>query len=528
MGQLAEFGSLKKEFLVSVRRASEELGVSPVRPIPEKLILEDFPIQRGYRAGALWRGKTLVLSSNLDSKRLLAALKREAFSLLIPADLDKIQVIYDLAWAYSGADLGWWKECTRVIWDPRFPLYDAPEVLSSLPRKKLIEVMRRILHLVRLLWGAGRKINLELYLSIFNEAAGLLEPVRLSKVQTGVVEELAKNPYLSQRELAARLGFSRSAISKALSKLTSLGILSGPENVVLERIGLAGILTIIVDREGMEESLAEFPFTYRILRPISRRSPSLGVLMFPSEGLPRLRSVLAPWRVKLSRILAFTLTFKRSSFEPAKDTGNALKKLKEVTRFGILGEREFEVPRLTKNDLEIVNYVLKKGRVSVSDVRRMGIPSAESRLRRLRELGIIRKFYSIGGFRLGRPVSLMINCDQNDFPRVSAALGALSTSVAFWVEGDFKGVWAVLLTSVEDISKLTQATKLVFGENLVDIVPLADFSPSYWTLPVDLWDEKNNRFRYEVALEELASHISPHHPGDAGGPPGDQRPDEVD
>ncbi len=458
---------------------------------------------------------------------MLSALKREAFALLLPPDLDKVPPVFDLAWAYSEADLSWWKECTQVIWDPRFPLYNAPETLSPLPKRKLIEVIGRILHIMRLLWDSGRKISLEVYLSIFNEAAGLLEPVKLSKVQTRVIEELAKNPYLTQRELAKRLGFSRSAVSKALSKLISLGILSGPENVVLERIGLAGILAIIEDRRKTEESLAKFPFTYRILRPISHGLPSFGVLIFPNEGLPHLRSVLGPIRARLARILAFTFTYKKSSFKPDGDIKNALKRLSEVTEFRIRGERKFEVPKLTKNDLEIANYVLQKGRVSVSVVRGMGIPSAEPRLRRLREFGILGKFYSIGGFRLGRPLSVMINCSQNDFPRISAALGALSTSVVFFVEGDFEGVWAVLLTSDEDLPKLIQATKLVFGDDLVDAIPLLDFSPSYWSIPIDLWDERHNRFRYEVALDKLASRLSSDHPGDTGRPASDERPDEI-
>ncbi len=528
MIELSDADNLEKAFALAIEKASNEMDLSPVRPIPQKIVLEDFPILNGYRAGVLASKDKLILSSRLNVKRLRSVIAREAFNLLIPENLDRLRVIYDLAWAYSGAELSWWKECSQVIWDPRFPLYNAPEVLSPLPRKRLVMVLRRMLHLLRGLNDVGRRVTLEEYLSIFSEAAGLLEPVRLSKVQIKVIEELARSPYLTQGELARKLGFSKSAVSKALSKLTALGILSGPENVVLERIGLAGLLAIVPDSPIMEKAFAKFPFTYRILRPISRALPSFIILIFPNEGLTSLRLVLNSGRTKLARMLRLTFTHKTTPFNPDSDVEKALRLLSEGIEFKIRGEREVVVPKLNRHDLMIVNRVLRKGRVSVSVVRAMGIPSAESRLRRLRELGVLRKFYTVGGYRLGRPISVMINSKQEDFPRISAALGAMSTSLSVYVEGDFSGVWGLLLTSDRDVLKLIQSLRLIFGNQLENAAPLLDFSPSYWSIPIDLWDERDNRFRYEAALEELASQISPYHPGDAGRPPGDQRPDEVD
>ncbi len=527
MIELTDVDDLEKAFSLAIEAASNEMNLSPVRRIPKRIELEDFPVLNGYRAGVHIRGDALILSARLSVRRLNSVILREAFNLLIPENLDHLRVVYDLGWAYSGAELSWWKECSQVIWDPRFPLYDAPEVLSPLPRKRLVTVIRRVLHLLRELDAAGRRVTVEEYLSIFSEAAGLLEPVRLSKVQIRVIEELARSPYLTQRELTRKLGFSKSAISKALSRLTSLGILSGPENVVLEGIGLAGLLAVIPDSPRLESAFAKFPFTYRILRPISRGMPSFVMLIFPNEGLTSLRLVLNLGGARLARMLRLTFTYKNTAFNPDSDVEKALRLLSKGFEFRIRGERKVTVPRLSRYDLMIVNRVLRKGRVSVSAVRAMGIPSAESRLRRLRELGILRKFYTVGGFRLGRPISVLINSEQEDFPRISAALGAMSTSLSVYVEGDFNGVWGLLLTSDHDVLKLIQSLRLVFGGDLENAVPLLDFSPSYWSIPIDLWDERHNRFRYEVALEELASEISPHHPGDAGGPPGDQRPDEV-
>ncbi len=509
MVSLADTDWLHREFRSTVEVASFELGLSPIRPIPEIIELEDFPVGKGYRAGALNRGRSLILSSRLDEKKLSVVLKREAFNLFIPGNLDDLGLIYDLSWAYSGAEVSWWRECTEVVWDPRFPLYNAPETLSPLPRRALLNVLRRILQLVRNLNNVGRHLSREEYLSIFSEMVGLLEPIKLSKVQRKVIQELARSPYLNQKELARRIGFTRSAVSKSLSKLASLGILSGPENVILERIGLAGLLAVIPDLPGMERAFARFPFTYRILRPISRGLPSFVMLIFPSEGLTHLRRALDGEKVRLARMVRLTFSYKGAPFNPDADVGRAVKLLSEGVEFKIRGKREPEIPKLSRYDLMIVNQVLRRGRVSVSTVRAMGIPSAESRLRRLRELGIIRRLYAIGGFRLGRPISALIKSEQRDFPKISAALGAISTSLSYYVEGDINGTWGILLTSERDVLKVMQSLKIVFGSELAGAIPLLDFSPSYWSIPVELWDEGRNRFRYEQALEQLLSSLSP-------------------
>ena len=498
------------EFRQATERVLEDMQMGLKRRPPSKVILRDFPVKRSYRSGVKFSGRVMYVSRRLSPERIEAAIRREAFILLIPERLDSIPQVYDLAWAYSGADRSWWDECTQKVSSPTMPFYDAPWIFSQVPRARVNGVLRSVLGVLRTQAEFGLPIDFESYFIILLGAVGLLDPVRLRKSRLAVLRALIENPYSDHRKLARITGLSPSSVSKTLSKLTNIGLLSGPESANLEKLGLAAILvTFRGEDEALLRSLASNPFTYRIYRPLGSHDMHYCILLFPSDGLPDLRRILTG-RAAVSRITAQTFNINLSPIDTVTAVTEMSRAYTRTRGLVLRAKREFEVPRLSKQDLVLIDYVIRTGRISVSDARRLGVKSVEPRLRRLRGEGILLRVYLVGGARLGEPLGLLIEAREEEFPKVAMALQSVSSAVVTYVEGDFTGVWAILYIHPGSAFSVARAIRLLFSTRVREVTPLMESMSPVWRVPVELWDEKSNRFNYEPALKALANALAQH------------------
>ena len=501
---------LSNEFREAIETVSDAMKMNLVRQPPSKVILSDFPVEGNYRSGVRFYGRSMYISRRLPPARRESAIRREAFILLIPPKLDSIPQIYDLAWAYSGADRSWWDECTQRVSSPLLPFYDAPWIFAQVPEGSINKVLRSVLGVLRVQIESGYLVDFESYFNTLLGATGLLDPVRLSKSQLTVLRALTRDPYSTHKKLVKKTGLAPSTVSKAVSKLTRTRLLSGPESVNLEKLGLAAVLiTFRGEDEGILKGLAANPFTYRIYRPLGSHGMHYCILLFPNEGLPDLRRTLSG-RAAVSRITAQTFNVNPSFITTVEAMTNMSEVYTRTKRFALKAKREFKVPRLTRQDLILIDHVMRTGRISVSEARRLGVRSAELRLRRLRGEEILLKLYLVAGARLGEPLAVLIEAREEELPKVAKALQSVSSAVVTYIEGDFNGVWALLYAHPRSAFSTARAVRLFFSSKVKEVTPLIESMSPVWRLPIELWDEESNKFNYELALRSLAEALAQH------------------
>ncbi len=497
---------LTDEFVREVERASEVMRTSPTRRLPKKVILENLPVDLSYHSGVSYDGDLLQVSAQLPHRRIKQALRREAFYHLMPAELDSVPETMDLAWAYSRADLDWWASCTVIRSGGPLPTYDAPKIFSSLGAGLVESVVRSVLKALRLRTQLGEPINFHSYYELLTAASGIMDPPKLTRSEWLVLEALSKNPYFSRAEMMRETGLSASSISRAIGRLMELRIVEGPQQVNYAKLGLKALLLEVPSARHRLISylLEEFPFTYSAFTPIDPSAPVYFVVLFPSSEIPLLRKALEG--------SALVSVIKRQTLKvgpKATDLRSALASMSEAydsapglsKRFG---ESELEARvRLKEPDIRLLNLIAERMRVSISAARRAGIKSAEYRLRRLREEGVIMEYYLVGGCGLGEPIAVKISGGERDYERLSAALSSVGSVAATYVEGDFTGIWAIVFAAPESALAVARAIRLAFG-NMVKGLSVSTSAPaSSWRLPVELWDEGRQKFRVGTLIEEI-------------------------
>ncbi|RLG49728.1 MAG: hypothetical protein DRO00_09640, partial [Thermoproteota archaeon] len=222
------FEDLTDSFKKEVERACMLMKENPVRELPERVVL-DFLRVKGYRAGCDLGSNVLIVDKKLSSRKIKTVLRREAFITLIPEELDGIPQVYDLAWAYAAKDSSWWRECTSRIIDPSFPLYDAPSLFENMSEEERMRVIRTMLKSLKWASSLG-KVSFRDYFALL---LSLIRPptFEFSKSEVRILTALARNPYLSRKELSKETRLSQATISRTLRSLMSKGVVTGPEQV---------------------------------------------------------------------------------------------------------------------------------------------------------------------------------------------------------------------------------------------------------------------------------------------------------
>ena len=497
-------GRLKTLFLEEVERASNLMNMKPVRPLPESVVLVSLPIEKGYRSGVQYVGGEMRVSSELEERRVRQVLRREALLTLYPRELDSLPETIDLAWAYSRADRSWWSACTRRRADPPFPDYDAPKIFSSVDDIEVENVVRAVLHALKMRILLFGEVDFRSYHEILLAAAGALEPPRLTGSERAVLEALGRDPYLDRAGLKMVTGLSAASISRALKRLRGLRMIEGPQQVVYGRIGLrSALVEVPPSKSALTRELLRFPFTYSAFLPLEPSAPAYFVLLFPTSHLTQLKAVLSD-SASLSLIKRHALStgFRRL------DIRGALEGLASAYDRGPKRSRRPEpvrkpVPRISRQDIELMNLVAAEGRVSISMASSAGIRSAEDRLRRLKEEKVIMEFYTIGGWGLGEPIAVKLDLPESEYLRAFKSLSALGSAVVTYVEGDFTGVWGVVFVDPSSAVAVARALRLAFGDRLAGLSLSTSVPSSSWRIPVELWDEEAQRFRVGPLIERL-------------------------
>ncbi|MDK2463533.1 MAG: winged helix-turn-helix domain-containing protein, partial [Candidatus Korarchaeota archaeon] len=244
-GPAAGGGSLRERFLEAVEEASRELRLPIARDLPERVTLEPLRVEKGYRSGASEVHGGLTFSSLLPPRRLEQAVRREAAIFLLPRDLLRVEEILDLAWAYAGADESWWRECTRVRWGLPLPPYDAPSLFAGLDRGEVVAVVRATLRTLAHRARAGSPPDFFSYYAVLLASLGKLAPPKLVNSHRKVLRALSRNPYLSQGGLKEATGLSPASVSRAVRYLTSVGMISGPQQVNYLAMGFSSLVVSV-------------------------------------------------------------------------------------------------------------------------------------------------------------------------------------------------------------------------------------------------------------------------------------------
>ncbi len=484
-----------------IKRIVDRFGIEPARPIPERVKVVDKPADLHALSSLSPHDRTLLISKELEN-HISYVIKKEAFSLFIHVEADKVPQVHDLAWIYSGAHHNLWNKIRKKPNHP-FTNYDPSYMFSLVERRKREEVLRDLLLAVRASSERGQ-LTFPLYMALLNFILG--KKVRLTDSDLKVIEAISANPYASTKAIKESTGVSESSISRSINKLRKMGYLFGPENVSLWDLDLVTIVARFPNIRGYREAFWRFPYTYTQLIPLSAKADVHAYLVFPREGIKSL-GLLRQFNVRCGIVKK---TAQGINLRPIDDAIGEMLRAYNLSK-AYPGDARIEIRKppikLTREDLRALNLVLREGRVSSSMLSRMGVKSAKQRLSNLRKGGLIRNYYMIGSLWGMRIMLMRLRCGLDEIIRLKETLLAASSVIISYVEGEESFCLAISLVPPELKMDFMMGVKVIYGDELDMVEETYSIHP-LWLIPVDLWDAKAKTFRWEVPLERLVTDLS--------------------
>ena len=450
------------------------------------------------------RRATLYISSEIAEDELTTRriIRKEAVSALISPKADfEVPQIHDVAWVVAGLGRNLW---LRARVPPRrFMNYD-PYVLNNLSERSILTLAGSLISVINSSLELGGT-DFFTYFSILRRM--LLGEVKLTQSDMMVLQSLSRNPSIRPRGIKEQLGISEPTISRSIRKLKSLGFLFGPENVNISKLGLATVLVEYPNSREIRRVFWEFPFTYNQMIPVSSDQDALALLVIPWESIPVLSKEMGGLGIRIYRS---KYSFHDFQLAPTKDIWGAMaRSMSEViTRRGYFceGSRGRGV-RLSKDDMKILNHVMIHGKVTLNDVKAIGVSSPKYRLSRLRERGFIMRRYLIEVPKGLDSLYLKVRCEESEFPRIARLIAAASTTTLHFVEGSgFRGCAGISFVRKEMKGDFAAGLSAVLGNRLKVITDIMDVNP-LWLIPEELWDERSQKFTWEPSLSDLISQI---------------------
>ncbi len=484
--------SLIAEIEREVKKASRLLGLEVRRAIPKRvMVVEDLP-----RGGCTHReSDTLLVSASLVGNELQYVLAKEAaVSLLVP-EADEVPQVHDLAWIYSSAPRGLWERC-RVPPGSPFHDYDPYRLFSVVPPRERHRILGTIIRVVNVSTRLGG-LEFPMFMALLHRA--VYSSVGLSESNVRLIQIISENPRATS-DYVKRRGMGGSSLTRSTTKLKALGMLSGPENVSYNRLGLSTFVISFPNRRECRRAFWRFPYTRGMMVPLSGELDALSYISYPLEGMDDLLSLgnlgLDAFLVK-ETALKWNFGPPRNPFEAAGLNGSEMVGKSEGPE--VTSPPPVQVDRI---DLMVLNLVLGEGRVSTSMLVRMGVPEARSRLKKLREAGII-----VGSYRLALPMGVekavvLVESGPREMDTLSGVLGSAGPAMVQHLEGETSRLMGVLMAPPNVRGNVLRVIRAMYGERLLLAEESVDIEPG-WRLPVDLWDEKSQRFRWEEPLERL-------------------------
>lgn len=470
------------------------LGVPPARTRPKSIEFTD--LDPSIHSTSSLRGDKLLISRTLEVEKII---KKEALSLFIPEGTDLVPQIHDLSWIYSEIDESIWKPLRD---DPPRIFSNYNTLISKLNGRTLLRILREVVLPIRC--SALRdQLTFSLYFALLRRA--LSRELKLSKAEREIVKLLSVNPYANPEEMRAELGLSDATISRAIRKLRESEFLFGPENVDIWKLGLTVAVADFPNERNYKEAFWEFPYTYTQMTPLSRYSRAHAYLVVPPDSLRDLRKL----QKQDVRIGVVKRTLQR--FNYGKVTGNiasiASAYLRSHPSASSVSIRVSPPPvKLTREDIRVLNIVMKEGKVTETSLKRSGIRSAKLRLNKLRNSGILKRYYMVGyppGFDI---LLIRVECGVEEMNRLAETLGSLATIITHYIEGDKNYCLTIALAEKEVKSELLVGVKVIYGDE-VEIAEEVLTPCPLWLFPEELWDERRQTFRWEEPLNRLVEKL---------------------
>ncbi|MDW8035246.1 MAG: Lrp/AsnC family transcriptional regulator [Candidatus Korarchaeum sp.] len=301
------------------------------------------------------------------------------------------------------------------------------------------------------------------------------------------------------------MGISDATISRSLGDLREAGFLFGPENVDLWSLGLTVVLADFPNRRSYEEAFWEFPYTYTQMIPLSGSSRIHAHLVIPFKAVNDFRK-LSKYGIRIGVVKRTLQKLKCGSL------GRSLASMARAylrSSLSPLSVRVRVTPppvRLYWQDIRVLNMVMRDGRVTEQTLRKVGIRSAKQRLSKLREAGIIRRYYMVESPPGFDTVLIRVRCGVEEMDRLSETLGSMTTVLTQYVEGDERYCLAVALVRREVKSDILFGVRAIYGDDLELAEEILDIHTS-WLLPEELWDQKRQTFSWEEPLNSLIDRL---------------------
>ena len=485
---------LIRELRARIRDVSESTGLKVRRPVPREVKFVD-EVPGGGCTG--YDGEVLLLAEEVVGW-LPQVLKKEAVVLHTVPSVDEVPQVHDVAWYYSGAPRRLWLRC-RVPPEGPFHDYDPYDLLSLVRREELDEAVGHLLRTVNSSAERG-SLDFETYVALLNRTAGMM--ARITESDVRIMEIISRNPSVTDKEIRSK-GVTGATLSRSLKKLRTLGMIFGPENVNHWKLGLTTLLIRFPNRRECRRAFWGFPYTYSAYIPVSSRADVRAYLSYPYQGLDALRDALeGRIPIYLVRDAAFGL-----SLDADRSPYDVVEKLSRPRpRRGRDLSIRVEKPEidLDRNDLRILNLVLKYGRVTYRLLRREKIPDPKKRLSQLRKNGYIVRIYFHGIPKGMEKLLLMVEVPHNEMMPLHSFLSSVGSVLTHYLEGsDFRGLISLLVTRPEVRGDLISTVRSIYGDRLVLAEDFLDISPG-WRLPIDLWDEESGTFTWEEPVIRLA------------------------
>ncbi len=479
-----------------VRRASKLLGLEVRRRVPGQIRVVDLPGGRCVHR----ENDVLLVSSGLVGYMSYVLAKEAVVTLMVP-EMDEVPQVHDLAWVYSSAPRDLWERC-RVPPEGPFHDYDPYELLSLVPSKDRHRVLGT---LIRILNASAMKGSLEfpMYSALLHRIVG--SSVGFSESDKKLVRIISENPRATS-DYMKRRGMGGSSLTRSMRKLRTLGMIAGPENVDLSKLGLATVLVTFPNVKECRKAFWRFPYTYSMLVPVSRDVSVHAYLSYPFRGMEKLLSL----KDLGLKVFLVKKTFMMLNLDPAEDPF-------EAVSLSLSQERrdppEDDVPsvaasiRVDRVDLTILNYVMAEGRVSASMLAKRGIKRARERLRELRRAGIIMNLYTVGLPKGVEKAVIRVEAGVEEMGPLTRVLGSGGSVIVQHLEGDSSHLIGVLMAPPKIKGDLFRILRTLYGDRLLVAEDFVDIEPG-WRLPVDLWDERSQTFLWREPLDGLMKDLS--------------------
>ncbi len=489
------------------------MNLTPIRHIPEKITVENFPVEKGYYSGVKYSGKKMAISSQLDSRLVSFTLRREAFRQYIPYKWDQVPQYSDLAWAYAYFHEGhrddvekWWEESSMPVFIPLLQPYYGVKIMKSFIASKGLDAVLSCVKLLRRFAEVLPFLDFKIYYEVILNFQSYLTP-SLSKAETRILSLISRHHSIEVKDIVKMSRHAKSTVYRCIGRLRAMNLITGFINVNFRKIGLITLLLIIEENSNRYmEVFAEFPFTYRIFQ-LSSANPTFISILLPYDYNKKLQEIIEKYdSLKLSTVVRQSYSIFIEDISPEQ----VLLKMCEryYTHLPIKPRPKLEghYYKPTMNELKLINMIHCSGESSPSKLcKKLGLSywTTRSMIKKLRKENVLYNVVYPTGVALGDPSIILLREREELFRTVSNTFSSVSTVLLTYVRGQFDGIWGIIYTKPYLTRAVVNASRLLLKDKIILFQPVISAESSGWQVPLNLYNPREKMFDIDRTLEEL-------------------------